>query len=156
MRVTAWTAMLTILAVLCAAAPHVASAALPPPKQPWAARGAHSNDFASRAKRTMSAKPGTNAVPRLPGGQKSDPHFGVAEFCIGSGEGEVAQCGDAAAAREGRALHRGDQRFGKTPDAAEHFCHAARIFLIFLRGLPGDGREHFEVHARAEGFACAA
>ena len=99
-------------------------------------------------------------VPDLPGQeygyqcrQKTDAHLGVTKRGVRRGQGEIAQRGDPAAARQRRSLHRGDQRLRKAPDAAKHFRHAPRILLIFLSGLPGDGREHLQIHARAERFA---
>ena len=63
--------------------------------------------------------------------------------------------GDAAATGERRAIHRGDERLGKTPDAAEDARHATGVVHIFLMRLAGDGGEHFEIHACAERFADA-
>ena len=46
-------------------------------------------------------------------GEEADFHFGVAEFRFGSGEGEIAERGDAAAAGVGGAVDGGDHRAGK-------------------------------------------
>ena len=88
-------------------------------------------------------------------GEEADFDFGVAEFRFGGGEGEIAERGDAAAAGVGGAVDGGDHRAREGPDAAEKFCDAAGVFLIFGGGLRGERGELVEIHAGAEGFAGA-
>src|SRR6267142_2579574 len=57
-------------------------------------------------------------------GQKTDLYFRVSELCFRHSQREIAQRGDSAAARERGAVHGGDERLRKTPDAPEHFRHA--------------------------------
>jgi len=89
------------------------------------------------------------------GGKKTDFDFGVAEFGFGNGESEIAKRGDATASCQGVAIDSGDERPGIAPEAAKEFGDAAGVFLIFGGGLAGDGTEHVEIHAGAEGRAGA-
>src|SRR5439155_10950976 len=60
-------------------------------------------------------------------GNESDPYLAVAETGSLGGQREITKGGDPAAARDGRAVHRGNQRFGEIVNPPEEVRHAARV-----------------------------
>ncbi len=53
------------------------------------------------------------------------------------------------------AVDGGDERLAIAPDLAKKFGDSAGIFLIFCRGLAGNGLEHVQIHASTKGFPVA-
>src|ERR1700693_6086916 len=103
-----------------------------------------------------------NFVSHLPdqhgrndGGHKSDAHLGVAKLGFGHGQGEIAHGGKSSAARDGRAVYRGDGRQREIVKAPKDARYSRRVLHVFLVRLPQQILQFIEIETGTKSLARA-
>ena len=124
----------------------------------WASSAEISAEVSSS--RAAVPPPARNAKQRRDdAGDHAAARFGEAELGCGSRDDDVAGEHEPSAARDGRAVHRGDDRLGQLDhlrhELAVGLGRVAPVLGLFCVGQRGGGVHFVDVHAGAEGLAGA-